>query len=209
MGAVRPAPAGDRRRCSRPRRKTRANRRTSTALRPRLTFRAARITCRRSGNVSCITAGAAYRIRGIDLGVGGKITDKWSVFGGLVLMQSEVTKSLVPSPQPLLFPTNVGLQARQRRASVVQHAEQVSAHGRLGDRRAGGVPLGDVRRNVPGGEPGHVDPELLALRYLRRKPRSTRTGRQSCSSPTSPTSSTTTRSIRARRRSCSWRRAAA
>jgi catecholate siderophore receptor len=63
-----------------------------------------------SGNVSCITAGAAYRIRGIDLGIGGKITDKWSVFGGLVLMQSEVTKSLVPSPQPLLFPTNVGLK---------------------------------------------------------------------------------------------------
>ena len=60
--------------------------------------------------MSCITAGAAYRIRGIDLGVGGKITDKWSVFGGLVLMQSEVTKSLVPSPQPLLFPTNVGLK---------------------------------------------------------------------------------------------------
>ena len=59
--------------------------------------------------VSCITAGAAYRIRGIDLGAGGKITDKWSMFGGLVLMQSEVTKSLVPSPQPLLYPTNVGL----------------------------------------------------------------------------------------------------
>ena len=57
-----------------------------------------------SGTSSCITAGAAYRIRGIDLGVGGKITDKWSVFGGLVLMQSEVTKSLVPSPQPLLYP---------------------------------------------------------------------------------------------------------
>jgi catecholate siderophore receptor len=60
------------------------------------------------GNVSCITGGAAYRIRGIDLGVGGKITPKWSVFGGLVLMQSEVTKSLVPSPQLLLYPTNVG-----------------------------------------------------------------------------------------------------
>jgi len=57
---------------------------------------------------SCITAGAAYRIRGIDLGAGGKLTDKWSVMGGLVLMQSEVTKSLVPSAQPLLYPTNVG-----------------------------------------------------------------------------------------------------
>ncbi|MCP3390366.1 TonB-dependent receptor [Bradyrhizobium sp. CCGB12] len=61
-----------------------------------------------TGTVSCITAGAAYRIRGIDLGVGGKITDKWSVFGGLVLMQSEVTKSLAPSPNTALYPTNVG-----------------------------------------------------------------------------------------------------
>jgi catecholate siderophore receptor len=60
-------------------------------------------------SVSCITAGAAYRIRGIDLGVTGKITDKWSVFGGLVLMQSEVTKSLAPSPNAALYPTNVGL----------------------------------------------------------------------------------------------------
>lgn len=61
-----------------------------------------------SGNISCITAGAAYRIRGIDLGVGGKITDKWSVFGGLVLMQSEVTQSLAPSANKALYPTNVG-----------------------------------------------------------------------------------------------------
>jgi catecholate siderophore receptor len=59
--------------------------------------------------VSCISAGAAYNIRGIDIEVAGKITDKWSVFGGVVLMQSEVTKSLVPSAQPLLYPTNVGL----------------------------------------------------------------------------------------------------
>jgi catecholate siderophore receptor len=59
--------------------------------------------------VPCISAGAAYRIRGIDLGVGGKVNEKWSLFGGLVLMQSEVTKSLVPSPQPLLYASNVGL----------------------------------------------------------------------------------------------------
>jgi catecholate siderophore receptor len=59
--------------------------------------------------VSCITAGAAYYVRGIDLGVAGKITDKWSVFGGLVLMQSEVTKSLAPPADPLLYKTNVGL----------------------------------------------------------------------------------------------------
>jgi catecholate siderophore receptor len=62
-----------------------------------------------SGNISCITAGAAYYVRGIDLGVGGKITDKWSVFGGLVLMQSAVTKSLAPPADTLLYTTNVGL----------------------------------------------------------------------------------------------------
>ncbi|MFH0298095.1 TonB-dependent receptor [Bradyrhizobium sp. 31Argb] len=62
-----------------------------------------------SGTVPCISAGAAYRIRGIDLGLGGKITDKWSVFGGLVLMQSEVTKSLVPPANTILYTTNVGL----------------------------------------------------------------------------------------------------
>jgi catecholate siderophore receptor len=62
-----------------------------------------------STTVSCITAGASYYVRGIDLGVGGKITDKWSVFGGLVLMQSAVTKSLAPPADPSLYTTNVGL----------------------------------------------------------------------------------------------------
>jgi catecholate siderophore receptor len=61
------------------------------------------------GTQPCVSAGAAYQIRGIDLEVAGKITDKWSVFGGLVLMKSEVTKSLVPSADPALYPTNVGL----------------------------------------------------------------------------------------------------
>jgi catecholate siderophore receptor len=63
-----------------------------------------------TGSVACISAGAAYRIRGIDLEAGGKITDKWSVFGGLVLMQSEVTKSLIPPANTILYKTNVGLQ---------------------------------------------------------------------------------------------------
>jgi catecholate siderophore receptor len=62
-----------------------------------------------TGNISCITAGATYYVRGIDLGVGGKITDKWSVFGGLVLMQSAVTKSFAPPANPALYTTNVGL----------------------------------------------------------------------------------------------------
>ena len=34
-------------------------------------------------------------------------------------------------------------QARQRRASVLQHADQVSAYRCLGDRWASGLPLGD------------------------------------------------------------------
>jgi catecholate siderophore receptor len=63
----------------------------------------------RVGTISCISAGAAYQIRGIDLEVAGKITDKWSVFGGLVLMQSEVTKSLVPPANTTLYASNVGL----------------------------------------------------------------------------------------------------
>jgi catecholate siderophore receptor len=62
------------------------------------------------GNVSCISAGAAYRIQGLDIEAAGKITDKWSLFGGVVLMQSKVTASQVPSANVALFPTNVGLQ---------------------------------------------------------------------------------------------------
>jgi catecholate siderophore receptor len=58
-----------------------------------------------------VQAGAAYRIRGIDLGVGGKVTDKLSIFGGLVLMQSEATKSLATPSNTALFGTsNVGLK---------------------------------------------------------------------------------------------------
>lgn len=62
-----------------------------------------------AGSVSCISAGAAYRIQGIDLGAGGKLTDKWSLFGGIVLMQSKVTKSLIPPANTILYTSNVGL----------------------------------------------------------------------------------------------------
>jgi catecholate siderophore receptor len=79
---------------------------TATTQTPSCPFPAGTAT---GTTVSCISAGAAYRIRGIDLGVGGKLTDKWSVFGGLVLMQSEVTRSLVPPAQTLLYSSNVGL----------------------------------------------------------------------------------------------------
>jgi catecholate siderophore receptor len=48
-------------------------------------------------NAGTIVAGAGYQIQGIDLGVAGKITDKWSVFGGLVLMNNRVNNSVVAS----------------------------------------------------------------------------------------------------------------
>jgi catecholate siderophore receptor len=63
-----------------------------------------------NGISNTVISGAAYRIQGIDLEAGGKITDKFSLFGGLVLMDSKVTKSNAPSPTPLLYPTNVGLK---------------------------------------------------------------------------------------------------
>lgn len=49
-----------------------------------------------------LQGGGGYRIQGIDLGVAGKVTDRWSIFGGVVLMNSEVTKSAVAS--------NIGLK---------------------------------------------------------------------------------------------------
>lgn len=48
-----------------------------------------------------IVAGAAYRVQGLDFEASGKITDKWSLMGGLVLMKTKVTNSIVP--------TNIGL----------------------------------------------------------------------------------------------------
>ena len=49
-----------------------------------------------------IVAGAAYRVRGLDFEAAGKLTSRWSVMGGLVVMDPKVTKSIVPA--------NVGLQ---------------------------------------------------------------------------------------------------
>jgi catecholate siderophore receptor len=39
----------------------------------------------------------AYRIRGVDLSVQGKVTERWSVYGGLVVVDTEVTKSGDPA----------------------------------------------------------------------------------------------------------------
>jgi catecholate siderophore receptor len=42
-----------------------------------------------------IVAGAADYVQGIDIEAAGKLTDRWSLFSGLVLMQSDITKSAV------------------------------------------------------------------------------------------------------------------
>ena len=77
-------------------------------------FQTEKTNARESGTIdgvpNTIVAGAAYRIQGIDLVVAGKITDRWSVFGGLVLMQSKVTASNVLPPATSPYTSNVGLQ---------------------------------------------------------------------------------------------------
>jgi catecholate siderophore receptor len=56
-----------------------------------------------------VVAGASYVVRGIDLEAGGKINDNWSLFGGLVLMQSEVLASNTTPSNTTMYKSNVGL----------------------------------------------------------------------------------------------------
>ena len=47
-----------------------------------------------TGAAATLRDTAAYRVRGIEFGIGGNVTDKLSLFGGAVFMDSEQTKSL-------------------------------------------------------------------------------------------------------------------
>ena len=132
-----------------------------------------------------ITAGAAYHVQGIDLGAEGNITDKWSVYTGLVLMKTRVDHSAVP--------TQCRSAARLHRQSIVQHADQIQAHRRPRSRRPGDLSLEDLRRHVARGESGHRACRAIGASTLSWKARSTRTGNGSCSPTTSSTSSITTR----------------
>ena len=81
-------------------------------------------------NAGTIVAGAAYRVQGIDLGVAGKITDKWSIFGGLVLMNTRV--------DPIDRADQYRSAARHHRPPVVQPADEISSSptiSRSADRR--------------------------------------------------------------------------
>src|SRR5215213_7083399 len=57
-------------------------------------------------------------------------------------------------------------EACERRAPVFQHVDQIPAYRCMGDRRAGSVPLENVRRYVARRQPRHPTAELLALRYV-------------------------------------------
>jgi catecholate siderophore receptor len=65
-------------------------------------FQTTKDNARENDATGKLTSNAAYRIQGIDIEAEGKITDRWSVFGGIVLMQSKVTQSNIAS--------NIGLQ---------------------------------------------------------------------------------------------------
>lgn len=65
-------------------------------------FQTTKDNARETNASGVLTSNAAYRIQGIDIEAEGKITDRWSIFGGLVLMQSKVTQSNIAS--------NLGLQ---------------------------------------------------------------------------------------------------
>ena len=120
-----------------------------------------------AGTQPCISAGAAYEIHGVDLEVAGKITDKWSVFGGLVLMKSAVTKSLVPPADPALYSTNVGLPLANIANQSFSMLTKYQLNDMLGDRWTGRLSLQDLWRHSARRQPGHVAPELLDLQCVR------------------------------------------
>jgi catecholate siderophore receptor len=68
----------------------------------------ARESIKNAAGVTNITAGAAYHVQGIDLGAEGNITDKWSIYTGLVLMKTRVDTSAMASNVglPLAFIAN-------------------------------------------------------------------------------------------------------
>ncbi|MCC2096115.1 MAG: TonB-dependent siderophore receptor [Hyphomicrobiales bacterium] len=49
------------------------------------------------GAAATVSADGAYRVRGVEFGISGKITDRWSIFGGAVFLDSEVTRSMNPA----------------------------------------------------------------------------------------------------------------
>ena len=150
-----------------------------------------------SSTTGTITAGAAYHVQGIDLGAEGNITDKWSVYTGLVLMKTRVDHSAMP--------TQYRPAARVHRRPVVQRVEQIQDHRQFRSRRPGDLSLENLRRHAARGGSGHGAPELLALRRVSRRQGRQELEVEAVRQQHLRTSSTTTPSIKARRRSLSSR----
>ncbi len=79
------------------------------------------VTGAREVNGSVTTGDAAYYVQGADLEIAGNITDKWSVTGGVVIMESKVTRSQIV--------TNVGLQL----ANIAHESFSLLSKYKLGD----------------------------------------------------------------------------
>jgi catecholate siderophore receptor len=60
-------------------------------------FETVKSNAREIGPNNAVLSTGEYRVRGIDLGMGGKITDRWSMFAGAVFMESKVLKSFDPT----------------------------------------------------------------------------------------------------------------
>ena len=60
-------------------------------------FETTKDNARETGPNNTLLTTGGYRVRGIDLGMGGKITPRWSMFAGAVFMESKVTKSIDPT----------------------------------------------------------------------------------------------------------------
>jgi catecholate siderophore receptor len=60
-------------------------------------FETTKTNARETGPDNTIVPTGEYRVRGIDLGMGGKITERWSMFAGAVFMESKVLKSIDPA----------------------------------------------------------------------------------------------------------------
>ncbi|MBG0811297.1 TonB-dependent receptor [Methylosinus sp. H3A] len=79
------------------------------------------VTGAREVNGSVTSGDAAYYVQGADLEIAGNITDKWSVTGGVVIMESKVTRSQISS--------NVGLQL----ANIAHESFSLLSKYKLGD----------------------------------------------------------------------------
>ena len=100
-----------------------------------------------------------YRVRGIELGAAGNITKDWSVFGGLVLLDTEVLKSSTAQ--------DIGRRLANIPLTQFSLLSQVPTDRQVGDRRRG-----DLRRRGLWRPPRRQRREqpyrrLVALRRLR------------------------------------------